>query len=75
MSKKYILLFVKLYSGVKKSTTNDLAYFGLGRLPLYISRKLRIIKYWLKLRKSENCILKACLEQKILDNDEYDYQY
>ena len=32
---------------------------------------LRIIKYWLKLRKSENCILKACLAQRILDNDEW----
>ena len=63
--------FCKTLLGVKKSTTNDLVYFELGRLPLYISRKLRIIKYWLKLRKSENCILKACLAQRILDNDEW----
>ena len=63
--------FCKTLLGVKKSTTNDLVYFELGRLPLYISRKLRIIKYLLKLRKSENCILKACLAQRILDNDEW----
>ena len=28
--------FCKTLLGVKKSTTNDLAYFELGRLPLYI---------------------------------------
>jgi hypothetical protein len=34
-------------------------YSELGRLPLIVSRKLRIIKYWLRLLETDNCILQA----------------
>ena len=58
MWRKFILIFARKYSELK-STRNSLVYYELGRLPLYILRKLRIIKYWGKLKNTENCILKS----------------
>ena len=37
-----------------------MVYTELGRLPLYISRNIRIVKYWIKLLNTDNCILKEC---------------
>jgi len=37
-------------------------YTELGHCPLTVTRKVRIIKYWLKLPKTENCILKSIYE-------------
>lgn len=36
-----------------------MVYNELGRLPLSIHRKVRIIKLWLKLIESENCIMNS----------------
>jgi hypothetical protein len=55
--------------GVKKSTCNSLVYYELGRVPLHIIRKLRILKYWIKLKNSDNCILRPCLEDRENIND------
>ena len=33
-------------------------YGELGRFPLYISRHVRVIKYWIKLMKSDNVLIK-----------------
>ena len=52
--------FCKRILGVKKSTTNMMVYSELGRLPLYISSNIRIVKYWTKLLNTDNCILKEC---------------
>ena len=52
--------FCKLILGVKRSTTNMMVYSELGRLPLYISRNIRIVKYWIQLLNTDNCILKEC---------------
>ena len=52
--------FFKRILGVKRSTTNMMVYSELGRLPLYISRNIRIVKHWLKLLNTDNCILKEC---------------
>ena len=41
----------------------------MGRLPCHIFRKMRVLKYWLKLRKSYNCILKTCYEDMVYNND------
>ena len=60
--------FCKNILGVKKSTCNNFVYYELGRFPLNITRKLQIIKYWIKLKKSENIIIKSCLE----DRENYD---
>jgi hypothetical protein len=47
---------------VRKSTSNYIVYFELGRFPLYINRYCRMLKYWFKILKTENCILKNCCE-------------
>ena len=52
--------FCKRILGVKRSTTNMMVYSELGRLPLYISRNIRIVKYWIQLLNTDNCILKEC---------------
>jgi predicted aconitase len=54
--------FCKSILGVKSATTNAVIYCKLGRLPLECVRKLRILKYWLKLLATKNCILKSCYE-------------
>ena len=33
-------------------------YGELGRFPLYISRYVRVIKYWIRLMKSDNALIK-----------------
>ena len=54
-----------------KSTFSNLVYHELGRFPLYMKRKLKIVKYWLKVRSSTNCILNACYAELIENNDEW----
>ena len=61
--------FCKRILGVKKSTCNNAVYYELGRFPLEIDRKRKIFKYWLKIRKSSNCILRACYQEVIENND------
>ena len=63
--------FCKRILGVKKSTSNIMVYCELGRLPLYLTRKLKIIKFWLRLMKSNNCILTSCLSELISINDQW----
>ena len=63
--------FCKHILGVKKSTCNNFVYHEIGRLPLHITRKLRIIKYWMKLKNSENIIIKTCLEDREQCEDEW----
>ena len=46
-------------------------YCELGRVPLTVKMKLRIFKYWLKLSRSDNCVLKACYEDMISRNDSW----
>ena len=66
---KIHMSFCKNTLGVKKSTCNSLVYYELGRFPLHITRKLRILKYWIKLKNSDNCILRSCLEDRENIND------
>ena len=48
---------------VKRNTPNFMVYCELGRLPMIVIRKLRIIKYWVKLLKTNNCILQNIYEE------------
>ena len=48
-----------------------MVYVELGRFPLYITRKLRILKYWLKVRRSINSILQTCYDYMIENNDSW----
>uniref|UniRef100_K1QT84 Reverse transcriptase zinc-binding domain-containing protein n=1 Tax=Magallana gigas TaxID=29159 RepID=K1QT84_MAGGI len=61
--------FCKKVLGVRKNTCNSAVYYEVGRFPLEIFRKQKIFKYWFKLRNSKNCILKACYEDMVKNND------
>jgi hypothetical protein len=61
--KRFILVFVKKILKVKNSTLNFMTYTELGRVPLVIHRKLRILKYWVKSLSTHNCILKNWYEE------------
>ena len=60
---KVHLYFLKRILKVRKSTINNMVYCELGRLPMYVERQYRMVKYWIKLLHSENCILKACYNE------------
>jgi hypothetical protein len=62
------LKFCKSLLGVKTSTCNMGVYGELGRVPLYISRYVRIIKYWCKIVQSGNIIIQR-LYETMLDHD------
>ena len=49
--------FCKLILGVKKTTCNAAILCELGRLPFYITRKIKIVKYWIKILKNKNNLL------------------
>ena len=57
--------FCKRILNVKRSATNVVILSELGRTPLCIDRKIRILKYWLKLLKTKNCILKSLYEDML----------
>ena len=45
--------------GVKRSTNLSALYSELGRKPLIIFRQLRMLKYWIKIRQSNDPLLKS----------------
>ena len=54
------LSFLKRVLKMRKRTSNYMVYFELGRFSLYINRYCGMLKYWFKILKTENCILKNC---------------
>ena len=50
----FYLSFLKTLLGVKSSTPNCFVYGELGVYPMIIERKVRVIKFWLKILKSLN---------------------
>lgn len=56
---KIHLEYLKIMLKVRKNTSSLMVYNELGRLPLCIQRKIRIVKFWFKLLESENCIMKS----------------
>ena len=60
--------FCKQLLGVKKSTHNASVYCELGRYPLKYQRLYRILKYWVKILKTDNCILKTAYTNLVLLN-------
>ena len=50
--------FCKNLLGVKNTTSNILVYGELGRFPLNVQRDLQMVKFWFKVVKSNNCILR-----------------
>lgn len=61
------LKFCKRVLGCRKSTPNVAVYGELGRYPLYISRFVRIIKYWFKVLNSDNIIIKKVYQMSYID--------
>ena len=52
--------YIKRILNVKRTTTSNAIYGETVRFPLIINRKIRVVKYWLKLNNlTANCILKA----------------
>ena len=65
------LLFCKNTLGVRHNVCNYMIYRELGRYPLIIKRKIRIMKFWCKLLNTENCILKSSYEYLRHDAENY----
>ncbi|XP_053375235.1 uncharacterized protein LOC128547230 [Mercenaria mercenaria] len=59
--------FCKLLLHVKTSTCNYGIYSELGRYPLYVNRYVRIIKYWLKVVKSDNIFIQSLYYSLVSD--------
>ena len=51
------LKFCKWLLKVPNCTTNEMVYGELGRLSMLINRKIRILKYWVKIVNDKACPL------------------
>ena len=60
---KVHLMFCKRMLGFEKNVSIKLIYFELGRLPCHIFRKMRVKKYWLKLRNMTTVYLKLVMKK------------
>ena len=56
---RVLMVFLKWLLGVKPSTSS----YETGSLPLVIQRQFNIFKYWLKLLKTDNYVLKGLYEK------------
>ena len=66
--------FCRNLLGVKKSTNLSALYCELGRKPLALLRKLRIIRYWIKIIHTNNLLLRNTynmLCNDVMNNDTY----
>ena len=52
--------YCKRILNVKTCTPNVMTYYELVRYSMFVTRKIRIFKYWLKLMNTDNCILNGC---------------
>ena len=60
LSKEFMLTFCKRLLVIKRSTNNSMMYAELGRVPLRANTLFNMIRYWHRIFKTNNCILKAC---------------
>jgi hypothetical protein len=63
------LKFLKQLLGVRQQTCNTAAYGELARFPLSLFRKIRIIKYWFKIRNNPDSLMYKLLNMKTLRGD------
>lgn len=61
------LKFCKRILNVRVTSCSTGVYGELGRYPLYISRYIRIIKYWFKLLNTDNIILTSVYNRSVSD--------
>ena len=52
--------FCKRLLGIKRLTNNSMMYAELGRVPLRANKLFNMIRYWHRILKTNNCILKTC---------------
>ena len=65
--------FCKYIINVKQTTNNNALYSELGRYPLVIERRIRIVKYWFNvMRKSENNCIVNSVHNEMKSNIEND---
>ena len=67
-------MFLKRLLGVKRPTSNDMIYRETGRLPLIVNRKFNMLNYWLKLTRTENCVLENIYEMTLRSCNHQDNQ-
>lgn len=63
------LKFCKQILKVRNSTSSAGVYGELGRYPLYISRYIRIVKYWYKILKTDNIIIRRIYNEVLIDDN------
>lgn len=63
------LNFMKRLLGVKRATHNMMVYRELARFPFHINRCVRLVKYWLKISSSENCIVHSVYNMLLSEYD------
>lgn len=57
--------FLKQILGVRRQTNNIAVYGELGRFPLFVLRKIRILKYWFKVLTSQGSLLHKVYIQQL----------
>lgn len=67
---KLHLKFLKHCLGICSSTCNNMVYGELGRFPLEIKIKIRILNYWCKLLNPNTAKLSKCIYQYLLELDQ-----
>ena len=60
--------FLKQILGVRRQTSNIAVYGEVGRVPLSILRKVRILKYWHKILTSNDTLLYKVYKQQVNDS-------
>ena len=55
-TEKVYINFLKQILGVRRQTANHAVYGELGRVPLFVLRKIRILKYWYKILSSQGSL-------------------
>ena len=49
--------FLNQILGVRRQSSNLAVYGELGRVPLYVLKNIRILKYWFKILNSQDSLL------------------
>ena len=66
---KVHLNFLKRTLKVRRSAVNFMVYFELGRVPVsYVERYYRMFKYWCKILKTENIVLKLVMNPSMFES-------
>ena len=62
------LKFLKQVLKVNQHTTSSMVYGELGRVPMFVIRKIRIVKYWFKIIKNPDLLISKIFNMR----DTYD---